>query len=137
LLVGGSDIFEIYPTPYNGGRAVTVKTRRFPIIVNPKIGLTVQSGFTALPIGPERRLKTLRTRGHRVLTDLLIDVRQKKGLTQDQLAERLKRNQQYVDRIESGQQIPDPLECRAWAAACGVTGWAFWWRLETRLKRHP
>jgi hypothetical protein len=26
---------------------------------------------------------------------------------------------------------PDPLECRAWAAACGVTGWAFWWRLTS------
>jgi transcriptional regulator with XRE-family HTH domain len=82
-------------------------------------------------------LKTIRTRGARVLTDLLIELREKKGLTQDQLAGLLKRNQQYVDRVESGQQIPDPLECRAWAAACGVTGWAFWWRLESRLKRHP
>jgi hypothetical protein len=26
---------------------------------------------------------------------------------------------------------------RAWAAACGVTGWSLWWRLETRLKRQP
>lgn len=82
-------------------------------------------------------MKTIRTRGARVLTDLMIELRVKAGLTQDQLAARLKRNQQYVDRIESGQQIPDPLECRAWAAACGVTGWAFWWRLENRLKRHP
>lgn len=82
-------------------------------------------------------MKTIRTRGARVLTDLLIELRVKAGLTQDQLAARLKRNQQYVDRVESGQQIPDPLECRVWAAACGVTGWAFWWRLENRLKRHP
>jgi transcriptional regulator with XRE-family HTH domain len=80
-------------------------------------------------------LKTIRTRGARVLTDLLKELREKKGLTQDQLAALLKRNQQYVDRIETGQQIPDPLECRAWAAAGGVTGWAFWWRLETRLKQ--
>ncbi len=21
--------------------------------------------------------------------------------------------------------------------ACGVTGWALWWRLENRLRRHP
>jgi transcriptional regulator with XRE-family HTH domain len=82
-------------------------------------------------------LTTIRTRGARVLTDLLIELRERKGLTQEQLAGLLKRNQQYVDRVESGQQIPDPLECRAWAAACGVTGWALWWRLENRLKRYP
>jgi len=80
---------------------------------------------------------TLRTRGHRALTDLLIELRETKGFTQDQLAAALKRNQRYVSRIETGDQIPDPLECRAWAAACEVTGWGFWWRLETRLKRHP
>ena len=77
-------------------------------------------------------MKTIRTRGARVLTDLMIELRVKAGLTQDQLAVRLKRNQQYVDRIESGQQIADPLECRAWAEACGVTGWGFWWRLGRR-----
>jgi transcriptional regulator with XRE-family HTH domain len=82
-------------------------------------------------------LKTIRTRGARVLTDLLKELREKARLTQDQLAARLKRNQQYIDRVETGQQIPDPLECRAWAAACGVTGWGFWWRLENRLKQHP
>lgn len=93
--------------------------------------------MTALPNGLERRLKTLRSLGHRVLTDVLIELKDRKGLSQKQLAELLGRNQRYVSRIESGDQIPDPLECRAWAAACGVTGWAFWWRLETRLKRHP
>ena len=82
-------------------------------------------------------MRTIRTRGARVLTDLLIELRKKKTLTQAQLAGLLKRTQSYVDRIESGQQIPHPLECREWAAACGVTGWGFWWRLETRLKRHP
>jgi DNA-binding transcriptional regulator YiaG len=93
---------------------------------------------TALLNGLERRLKTtLRTRGHRALTEILIELREKTGLTQAQFAGRLKRNQRYVSRIESGDQIPDPLECRAWAEACGVTGWAFWWRLENRLKRHP
>ena len=82
-------------------------------------------------------MTTLRTRGHRALTDVLIELREAKGFTQEQLAAALKRNQRYVSRIESGDQIPDPLECRAWAAACGVTGWSLWWRLETRLKRHP
>ena len=93
--------------------------------------------LTGLPNGLERRLKTLlRSRGHRVLTELLIELKEQKGLTQKELSALLDRNQRYVSRIESGDQIPDALECRAWAAACGVTGWAFWWRLEDRLKRH-
>jgi len=83
-------------------------------------------------------LTTLRSRGHRVLVDILIQLREAAGLTQRQLADALKRPaKSYVDRIESYDQIPDPLECRAWAEACGVTGWALWWRLETRLKQHP
>jgi len=57
---------------------------------------------------------------------LLIELRRGKGLTQAQLAGVLKRTQSYIDRIESGQQIPDALECRAWAAACGITGRALW-----------
>lgn len=80
---------------------------------------------------------TLRSRGHRALQELLIEIRKKAGLTQRDLAARLDRPKSYVDRIESGDQIPDPLECRAWAAVCGVSGWALWWRLEIRLKRHP
>ena len=80
-------------------------------------------------------MKTLRSRGHRVLLELLIEIRTKAGLTQRDLATRLQRTKSYVDRIESGDQIPDPLEAREWAAACGVSGWALWWRLETRLKR--
>lgn len=79
---------------------------------------------------------TLRTRGHRALTEILIELREKTGLNQAEFAERLERNQRYVSRIESGDQIPDPLECRDWAQASGVTGWSLWWRLETRLKRH-
>jgi len=81
-------------------------------------------------------LKTLRSRGHRALLELLIEVRKKAGFTQRDLATRLGRTKSYVDRVESGDQIPDPLECRIWARECGVSGWAFWWRLENRLKRH-
>ena len=82
-------------------------------------------------------MKTLRSSGHRALLDVLIDVREKAGLNQRELARLLKRSHSYVGRIEAGEQIPDPLECREWAMACGVTGWSLWWRLETRLKRHP
>jgi transcriptional regulator with XRE-family HTH domain len=79
-------------------------------------------------------LKTLRTRGHRVLIDLLVELRTKAGLTQRDIAAHLGRDKSYIERIETRDQIPDPLECRAWSQVCGVTGWGFWWRFEQRLK---
>lgn len=80
---------------------------------------------------------TLRSLGHRVLQALLIEVREKAGLTQRELAELLGRpSKSYVDRIESGDQIPDPLECRDWAQKCGVSGWKFWWHFENRMKQN-
>lgn len=82
-------------------------------------------------------MKTLRSRGHRALLDVLIEARKKAALTQRELAGRLKRSKSYVDRIESGDQIPDPIECVAWAQACGITGWAFFWHFMMRLKRMP
>lgn len=83
-------------------------------------------------------MKTLRSRGHRALLDVLIEARKKAGLTQRQLAELLRRPaKSYVDRIESGDQIPNPIECVEWAEACGITGWAFFWHFMMRLKRMP
>lgn len=82
-------------------------------------------------------MRTHRSAAQRALLDVLIDVRKKAGLTQRQLAALLKRTQSYIDRIESGDQIPDALECRLWAAACRITPWSFWWQLEMRIRRHP
>lgn len=72
-----------------------------------------------------------------VIREMLAAIRREAGLTQRALADRLKRNKNYVDRVESGDQIPDAVECREWAKACGVRPWGFWWRLEKTLKRHP
>lgn len=81
-------------------------------------------------------MKYLRSRGHRVLQDLLIELRKKKtGLGQREFAALLGWQKSVVERIEAGHQIPTYLEIRDWAKACGLTPWAFHWRYEMRMRR--
>lgn len=82
-------------------------------------------------------MKTLRSRGHRALIDVLVEARRKAGLTTRQLGERLKRPHSYVVKIEGGERKIDPVECRDWARACGMTPRAFWYRFELRFERDP
>lgn len=63
-------------------------------------------------------MKTLRSRGHRVLLAVLVEVRREAGLTQRALAERLKLPPSYVGKIETGERRIDPVECVAWARGC-------------------
>jgi transcriptional regulator with XRE-family HTH domain len=63
-------------------------------------------------------LKTLRSRGHRVLLAVLVEARKEAGFTQRDLAARLKLPQSYVSKIETGERRIDPVECVAWAKAC-------------------
>ena len=77
--------------------------------------------------------KTLRSRGHRVLLAVLIETRKKAGLTQQQLADRLRLDQSAVARIETGDRRIDPVECTAWGKACGMKGKAFLGLIGRRL----
>ncbi len=54
--------------------------------------------------------KTLRSRGHRALIEILVASRQQAGLTQRDLAARLKRPNSFVGRIESGERRIDVIE---------------------------
>jgi ribosome-binding protein aMBF1 (putative translation factor) len=54
--------------------------------------------------------KTLRTRGHRNLIAVLIAARRKAGLTQRDLAARLKRPCSFVGRMEAGERRMDIIE---------------------------
>lgn len=65
-------------------------------------------------------MKTLRSRGHRVLLAVLTEVRQEAGLTQRALASRLKLPHSYPSKVETGERRIDPVECVAWARACGI-----------------
>jgi transcriptional regulator with XRE-family HTH domain len=80
-------------------------------------------------------LKTLRSRGHRVLLAVLVDVRREAGLTQRGLAARLKLPQSYISKIETGERRIDPVECAGWARACGVDPAEFFRRFVADLGR--
>jgi transcriptional regulator with XRE-family HTH domain len=54
--------------------------------------------------------KTLRTKGHRALIDILVESRQLAGLTQRDLAARLKRPHSFIGRIEAGERRVDVIE---------------------------
>lgn len=54
--------------------------------------------------------KTIRTNGQLALCRALVDARQKAGLSQQQLAARLKRPQSFVARLESGERRIDVVE---------------------------
>lgn len=54
--------------------------------------------------------KTLRTRGHRALIAILVEARERAGLTQRDLAARLKRPHSFIGRIEAGERRIDVIE---------------------------
>lgn len=54
--------------------------------------------------------KTLRSRGHRLLIELLVSAREEAELTQRDLADRLKRPHSFVGRIEAGERRVDVIE---------------------------
>jgi ribosome-binding protein aMBF1 (putative translation factor) len=54
--------------------------------------------------------KTLRSKGHRTLIDILVESREQAGLTQRDLAARLKRPHSFVGRIEAGERRVDVIE---------------------------
>lgn len=54
--------------------------------------------------------KTLRSRGNKILIELLVSARQRAGLTQRDLAERLKRPHSFIGRIEAGERRVDVIE---------------------------
>ena len=54
--------------------------------------------------------KTLRSKGHRTLIDILVESREQAGLTQRDLAARLKRPHSFIGRIEAGERRVDVIE---------------------------
>ncbi len=77
--------------------------------------------------------KSIHTRQHKVFRQLLKDVRAEKGLTQVDLARRLKRSQSFVAKCEVGERRLEIIELRQWCDAIGITLLAFISRLEDEL----
>lgn len=56
---------------------------------------------------------------HDALRVFLVEKRKEAGLRQVDLAKRLKRRQDYVSYVETGQKVVDVLELMEWAEAVG------------------
>ena len=65
--------------------------------------------------------KQLRTARHRALMAVLAEERERAGLTQRELAARLKRAHSFVGKIESGERQLNVLEFCEYADALGAT----------------
>nr|WP_232272161.1 helix-turn-helix transcriptional regulator [Thiosulfatihalobacter marinus] len=66
-----------------------------------------------------RVAKTIRSKGQEALCQALVDARNKAGLSQQQLAARLKRPQSFVARLESGERRIDVVEFTVLARVIG------------------
>lgn len=55
------------------------------------------------------------------LRQTLRKTRRQAGLTQVELAEKLKKGQSYVSKVERGEQYMDVLEFILWCEACGAS----------------
>ncbi|MEH6741052.1 MAG: helix-turn-helix transcriptional regulator [Sulfitobacter sp.] len=64
--------------------------------------------------------KTIRSSGHEALREALIAARKAAGLTQADLAKKLRCHQSLIARLESGQRRIDVIEMIALARAIGL-----------------
>ena len=55
----------------------------------------------------------------KALRDFLVERRKKAGLRQVDLAKRLKRRQDYISYVETGQKLVEVVELMEWAEAIG------------------
>ncbi len=63
--------------------------------------------------------RTLQSSRHQALKEFLIEKRKKAGLTQTDVAKKLRRYQSFVANVETGQRKLDVVELLAFAEAIG------------------
>ena len=61
--------------------------------------------------------RSLRTAGHQALMQVLVETRKSKGMTQQELADRLGRPQSFVAKVETGERRLDVVEFVEWSSA--------------------
>jgi transcriptional regulator with XRE-family HTH domain len=64
-------------------------------------------------------IRTGQSPRHEALRTFLVERRDKAGLSQTDLAKRLRRSQSYVSYVETGQKLVDVVEMMEWADAIG------------------
>ena len=85
------------------------------------------------PLQTARMDKSIYTAEYEILLELLREQRQKAGLTQVELAEKIDENQVYVSRYERGESRLDVVQLRCLCQAMGVGLVTFVRRFESRL----
>ena len=81
--------------------------------------------------------KTLHTPEYQLLLALLREARERAGVTQVQLAERLGQTQSFVSKIEQGDRRMDVVQLRTILRALGVGLTEFVGRFEQQLEGNP
>lgn len=79
--------------------------------------------------------KSTFTREYGILTALLRDVRQKAGLTQVQIAEKLGETQSFVSKCERGERRLDLVQLQQFCRILGIELRSFVAEYESRVKR--
>ncbi|MDW3221961.1 MAG: helix-turn-helix transcriptional regulator [Paracoccaceae bacterium] len=64
--------------------------------------------------------RSLRTPGHQALMQALVETRKSKGITQQDLANRLDRPQSYIAKVETGERRLDVIEFIEWSSSLGA-----------------
>ena len=78
--------------------------------------------------------KTIYTREYAVVLRLLREARKEAGLTQTELAKKLKQSQSFVTKVERGDRRLDIIQLRTMCQTFGLTLAEFVSRLERALR---
>jgi transcriptional regulator with XRE-family HTH domain len=81
--------------------------------------------------------KSIHTREYGVLLRLLREARERSGITQVELAAKLRQSQSFVSKIELGDSRLDVIQLRTILAAIGVRLSDFIETLEKEIERRP
>ena len=97
------------------------------------IGIRIFKGWLQAVAVPSGVRKSLYSPDYDALLALLRAVREEAGLTQVDLAARLRTTQNYVSKSENGERRVDALEWLRWVAACGADPITFLVRWNQQL----
>ncbi len=65
-------------------------------------------------------VRDLRTPGHLALMQVLVETRKARNITQQELADRMKRPQSFVAKVETGERRLDVVELVEWILAAEI-----------------
>ncbi len=78
----------------------------------------------------------LHSEKYKLFLEELNALREKAGISQMELADRMQIGQDIVSRCESGRRRVDVFELALWTHACGTSLEAFVKKLDERIQRH-